>query len=132
MGSFNFESLKKLKKEFGGVLPASKFYTLKEDITEELGGRVLRNVVKRTPERPKNGGTLKRGWKLSKVKSNPKSVTIDVYNAVPYAIYVEKGHRTKNHRGWVEGKFMLEKAENDVKQVMRIVIHNFVLKALKK
>ena len=54
-----------------------------------------------------------------------------MFNNVPYAIYVEKGHRTRNHKGWVEGQFMLERAENEVKKVMPHLVKSKSNKLLK-
>ena len=130
MSKFNFDVLKKLKKEMGGSLSEKQFYELMETIAKELGGRVYRNVIKRTPVGKVDGGTLRRGWKLSQVKPQGKGVQIDIYNDVDYAIYVEKGHRTRNHEGWVEGKFMLEKSENDIVKVVHLVIHDKLLRML--
>lgn len=57
----------------------------------------------------KQGGTLRRGWtadNMSVTRSGNKYIVI-VSNPVKYAPYVEYGHRTRNHKGWVEGKFMM-------------------------
>lgn len=39
---------------------------------------------------------------------------IDIINPVEYASYVEYGHRTSNHKNWVEGKFMLTLSAKEV------------------
>ena len=36
---------------------------------------------------------------------------IDIINPVNYASYVEFGHRTRGHKGWVKGRFMLTQSE---------------------
>lgn len=75
----------------------------------------------------KVGGTLRRGWtngKGSNAKSYANSLNvskvgndfvIEIINPVEYASYVEYGHRTRNHKGWVEGHFMLTISENEIR-----------------
>ena len=41
---------------------------------------------------------------------------IEIINPVEYASYVEFGHRTRNHKGWVEGKFMLTISEDEIRR----------------
>ena len=74
----------------------------------------------------KTGGTLRRGWTAGKgqgAASYAQSLqvhhyggyyVIEITNPVEYASYVEFGHRTANHSGWVEGKFMLTISEQEV------------------
>ena len=76
----------------------------------------------------KVGGTLRRGWTGGKnangsayakslpVKKVGTEYVIEIKNPVEYASYVEFGHRTKNHKGWVEGKFMLTISEDEIRQ----------------
>jgi hypothetical protein len=39
---------------------------------------------------------------------------IEIINPVHYASYVEYGHRTRNHQGWVSGRFMLTISEKEL------------------
>lgn len=99
---------------------------------KELAARLLRKVIRRTPvgEYPEGsgmvGGTLRRGWtgqvergggggaayaQSLPVKRVGDSYVIDIINPVNYASYVEFGHRTRGHKGWVQGRFMLTKSE---------------------
>ena len=39
---------------------------------------------------------------------------IEIINPVEYAPYVEFGHRTRNHEGWVPGRFMLTISEKEL------------------
>ena len=64
----------------------------------------------------KKGGTLRRGWtgeKRASAQGYADSLTvnhfgdtyvIEIVNPVEYASYVEYGHRTANHSGWVKVK----------------------------
>ena len=74
----------------------------------------------------KVGGTLRRGWTAGTnqgAKSYAQSLqvhhfgghyVIEITNPIEYASYVEFGHRTANHSGWVEGHFMLTISEQEV------------------
>lgn len=80
------------------------------------------------PHTGKVGGTLRRGWTGEKqqdvqtyvntlnIVHSGENVTIEIINPVEYASYVEYGHRTKNHKGWVEGKFMLTISVQEIQQ----------------
>jgi len=111
-----------------------------QQAAKELAARLLAKVIKRTPvgQYPKSagkkGGTLRRGWTANSeqdainggqndptVFANSLKVThdggvyrIEIVNPVTYASYVEYGHRTRNHTGWVEGKFMLTISEREL------------------
>jgi hypothetical protein len=41
---------------------------------------------------------------------------VEVYNNTDYASYVESGHRTANHKGWVPGRFMLLISEKELER----------------
>lgn len=92
-----------------------------ESCVKELASRLLSKVIRRTPtgvyppSTGKRGGTLKRGWASdARVKKIGNVYEIEVTNPVEYASYVEFGHRTRNHRGWVPGKFMLTISEQEL------------------
>ena len=58
----------------------------------------------------KDGGTLRKGWKIENPRGRGAEFTLDVANHVEYAPYVEYGHRTKGGKGWVRGRYMLTKS----------------------
>lgn len=130
----NYEELKKLKEQimlFGDPMQMDQFLT---SCAKELAARLLAKVIKRTPvgqypaETGKKGGTLRRGWTGGKssnasayanslnVSKSGNDYTIEIINPVEYASYVEYGHRTRNHKGWVEGKFMLTISEDEIRR----------------
>lgn len=93
------------------------------DTCNEMGNRVLAKTIKNTRERiyqkpePKHYKRTQnflRGWMMKPANKNGKGFVCEVYNDVPYSVYLEYGHRTKDHKGWVEGKFMLTDATFDV------------------
>lgn len=105
----------------------------------------------------KTGGTLRRGWtsgekhwregsggKTSvtniggasgyaqslKVDKVGNEYVIEIINPVEYASYVEFGHRTRDHKGWVEGKFMLTISENEIRNSAPKILENKLKKYL--
>lgn len=114
--------------------------TAKRDSKHHKKGDVYK---KRANPSGKLGGTLRRGWTSNsheeaaagrgKKSPSQEEVTqfvdslelrregnllrIEIINPVSYASYVEHGHRTANHRGWVEGTHMLEYSEQELKEI---------------
>ena len=145
MGNFNIDGLKKFRDELNKLQDPDKFV---EACAKELAARLLAMVVKRTPvgEYPKSsgkkGGTLRRGWtgeKRSSAQNYADSLTvhhfgdtyvIEIVNPVEYASYVEYGHRTANHKGWVKGKFMMTISEQELEKIAPKVLENKIKKYL--
>lgn len=96
---------------------------------KELGARLLRKTKFRTPVKT---GNLRRNWFVDETVSvNGKKYKIDVFNSTEYAPYVEYGHRTRNHNGWVEGCFMLTESENELRDQTDRILKLKLEKALK-
>ena len=106
-------------------------------------------VINRTPVRkPEDcppgvkGGTLRRGWtgqKNSSAAAYADSLTvhhygdtyvIEIVNPVEYASYVEFGHRTPNHKGWVPGVFMMTISEQELQKIAPKVLEAKVMEYL--
>lgn len=130
-GSTDFRQLKRLQKKME-KLQSGDFDKFCEEAAKELAARLLGKVIRRTPV---DDGVLRRGWTVqtesqAQVGGNPKNVKayaeslivtkvgstyeIEVINPVNYASYVEFGHRTANHAGWVNGRFMLTISEQEL------------------
>lgn len=45
-------------------------------------------------------------------------------NSVSYASHVEFGHRTRNHKGWVPGRFILTISEQELEGDLERIIQN--------
>nr|DAK80990.1 MAG TPA: type I neck protein [Caudoviricetes sp.]DAZ77867.1 MAG TPA: type I neck protein [Caudoviricetes sp.] len=106
-----------------------------ESCAKELAARLLTKVIKRTPvgkypaSSGKVGGTLRRGWTAGnkegvqaavdsiQVTKSGNQYTIKIMNPTEYASFVEFGHRTANHNGWVKGQFMMTISENEIKRM---------------
>lgn len=95
----------------------NSYQQLLEDTTKELAQRLIRAVRQRTQVVT---GTLRREWKAGEVRKNGGVYEIEVFNDARspkgefYASYVEYGHRTANHQGWVKGQFMLTISEREL------------------
>lgn len=131
-----------------------------EKVAKNLAARLLAKVIDRTPVGQYDtnsgmmGGTLRRGWlaksereaeapavsgggssiqnyvKDLKITKNGHTYQIDIVNPVHYGIYVEFGHRTRNHEGWVEGKFMLTISEKELEAQAPAIIDKLLTKYL--
>lgn len=131
-GSFDVKGLKELQERLKKLQDPDKFC---ESCAKELAARLLAKVIKRTPvgQYPagsgKTGGTLRRGWtagKNSAAANYADSLTvnhvggnyeIEIINPVEYASYVEFGHRTRSHKGWVKGRFMMTISEQELRTI---------------
>lgn len=90
-----------------------------------------------------SGGTLRRGWTAGTKKSATDyanslnlhhfgdTYQIDIINPVEYASYVEYGHRTANHQGWVPGHFMLTISEEEIRRSSQKILQNKLSKFMK-
>lgn len=102
--------------------------------TDDQGNRV------RTKKAAKKGGTLRRGWTGEKrlsasayaeslaVQHVGSDYVIEIVNPVEYASYVEFGHRTANHKGWVPGRFMMTISEQELQAIAPQVLEAKVRK----
>ena len=142
--------LNKLKEQIMLYGDPTQIDSFMESCAKELAARLLAKVIKRTPvgQYPegsgKVGGTLRRGW-TSGNSSNAKNYAnsmrvskvgndyvIEIINPVEYASYVEFGHRTRDHKGWVEGQFMLTISENEIRNSAPKILENKLNKWLKE
>lgn len=90
----------------------------------------------------KTGGTLRRGWTGSKggdakgyadsldVQHVGDNYVIEIVNPVEYASYVEYGHRTANHEGWVKGHFMMTISEQELQSIAPQILEKKIKKYL--
>ena len=137
MGKVDFSELQKFVDKVETVLDEDQVQLFMEACAKELAARLLTKVIKRTPVGvypDRVGGTLRRGWTAEKqqdvmtyvnslnVTHSGDSFTIEIVNPVEYASYVEFGHRTRNHKGWVEGKFMLTISEQEIRDAAPAIL----------
>ncbi len=151
MGSFSASDLKKLQQKLN-KLKDKNMDAFVEECAKELAARLLAKVIKRTPvgdyskNSGKKGGTLRRGWTAGKSSSSYGGakayanslkvnhyggfLVIEITNPIEYASYVEYGHRTADHKGWVPGRFMLTVSEQEVQTIAPKVLEQKIKKYL--
>ncbi len=100
-------------------------YTKRVNPSGKLGGTLRRGWTAKTQEEAESGtGKTVSKDKISSwvdalpIKHIGNAYQIDVTNIVSYASYVENGHRTRGHNGWVEGKFMLTISEKEINTML--------------
>ena len=96
---------------------------------EEIVAREMRMVKKGTPV---DTGALRKAWRITDIKKAGSSFEVSVYNNMDYADYVEFGHRTRDHRNWVPGKFMLTVSERQIEKVMEEIVNRHLEEAFSK
>lgn len=135
-GSTDFKQLQALQKKLDKLKSERQAFC--ETAAKELAARLLRKVIKRTlvGQYPKGsgmtGGTLRRGWsgQTMNIEQQGDNYTIDIINPVEYASYVEYGHRTRGHNGWVEGHFMLTISEQEIQNTAPQILEKKLAKWL--
>lgn len=56
---------------------------------------------------------------------------IEIVNPTEYESYVEFGHRTRNHAGWTQGKFMMTIAATEIEKASHEILERRISKWLK-
>lgn len=157
MGKSDFREFEAFAKRLE-KLNEFKAQEISEACVKEMAARMLAKVIKRTPvgdypTSAKRGGTLRRGW-TAKTHSeaeggaNKSNVTqflsnvsvtkkgnmymIEITNPVEYASYVEFGHRTRNHKGWVNGRYMMTISAQEVQSQAPAIVDKKLEKMLRE
>jgi hypothetical protein len=149
-GRCDFKQLQQLQRRLDRLQKAD-LDQFCQDCAKELAARLLSKVIRRTPVgNYTGGGTLRRGWTAateaeaeSRGRSNAKQYVealkvtktgnvyqIEIVNPVHYASYVEYGHRTRDHKGWVQGRFMLTISEEELDNRAPAILEKKLLKYL--
>jgi hypothetical protein len=146
-GKFDFKEVRQLQKRIAQLdKDRDKFC---EDCARYLAARLLAKVIKRTPS---DSGNLRRGWTAQgsgsgseelktrgaaqyvdslKVNHFEDTYIVEIINPIEYASYVEYGHRTANHKGWVSGQFMLTISERELEEQAPKIIEKRISDYLK-
>jgi hypothetical protein len=146
-GSINFRDFERIQNNLE-KLNQEQVDIFIDACAKELAARLLAKVIKRTPvgdypnSSGKKGGTLRRGWTAGKNQSAVAyadslpihhfgdAYVIEIVNPVEYASYVEFGHRTRNHKGWVNGRFMLTISEQEIQAAAPAIIEKKLMKQM--
>lgn len=125
MGKFNMKGMKDLQKQLQKLQDPDKFV---ESCAKELASVLWSALVHNTPV---DNGTLRRGWIVGEIQKNGDTYVIEIINPVEYASYVEYGHRTANHKGWVPGQFFMQKSVQEIEKITPKILENEIKKYLK-
>lgn len=132
-GKVDYRQLKRLQERMQKLekIELEKFC---EAMAKEIAARLLAKAIKRTPvgqyEDGRVGGTLRRGWTVGNITKKGNTYEIEVFNPVEYAPYVEFGHRTRNHKGWVPGRFMMTISADELQKDAPKIIEKKLVKLL--
>ncbi|BDR66976.1 phage protein [Clostridium tetani] len=103
LGSFDYSEFKNMAKRFNKALDERVIERWIREFLLEMAFRAERKIKKRTPV---DSGHLRRNWQVGNVEKRGNAYVVEIFNNLEYASYVEYGHRTRDHKGWVEGRFM--------------------------
>lgn len=160
-GNFNFREMERLAKDLEKLAKNKDrlFQGAAKELAARLLALLIEKTEpgKYPPGSGMVGGTLRRGWtsktheeafsnrknepgvkelqdflKTIQVSSDGNAYTIEVVNPVEYARYVESGHRTVNHRNWVEGKFMMRESVEDLQKIAPQVLEDKIERFLRE
>lgn len=144
-GNLNYKEFNELKKQIEQL--DNKKTEFIEACAKELAARLLRAASNKTPVgvypsgSGKVGGTLRRGWTVGNIQHVGDMYKIEIVNPVEYASYVEYGHRQEPGRfvpaigkrlkeSWVEGKFMMTIAEQEIDSIAPRILEKKLKKML--
>lgn len=125
--TFDVSSLKDFKdqlKGFGGIVDSI--------IVEALNDCVAREIRMTKKLTPRDTKTLMNNWRITDVKKDGDTYQVTLYNNTDYADYVEFGHRTRDHKNWVPGKFMLTISERQIEAVIESIVDRHLEEAFSK
>lgn len=102
-------------------------YTKRVNPSGKLGGTLQRGWTAKTQEEAAGGTGSGMGLAHDYVNSLEiqrvgNQLQIIIINPVEYASYVEFGHRTANHKGFVQGRFMLTKSVEKIRTIAPSVL----------
>jgi hypothetical protein len=117
MGNCDFSELKKFAKHL--EKQEAKAKAMIEKCINDLAAEMLARTKERTPV---DSGDLRRAWSVSSIKRIGKWYKVIIINNLEYGAYVEYGHRTGNHRGWVPGKYMMTISAKEIETLAPTVI----------
>ncbi len=132
-------------------LSDEKIQKFNEDTVKQIAAMTLAKIITNTPvgDYPKGsgkmGGTLRRGWTTGKIDvpkdeecniadafvyivndidviKKGRTYIIILSNPVNYASYVEYGHRTRNHKGWVKGREFVKISEDEMQEELPAIL----------
>ena len=137
---FFFEEFEQFAANFHKTLQEETFVI---DVMNHLGNIMIREVKAKTPVgqyggsvffvkggkllvseggTKRTGGHLRRNWILDGCTKEGDAYVVTISNNVEYASYVENGHRTADHSGWVEGQFFMKITMDEIMDQLPAIV----------
>ncbi len=113
-------------------------YTKRVNPSGKMGGTLRRGWTSRTQEEAESGKgrpTVQEARDYAnalEIRHEGNQLVIDLVNPVEYGVYVNYGHRTRDHKGWVPGQFMIEKSEDEIEKIAPKVLEAKLKKFLEE
>lgn len=149
---FDFSEFQEFADHFDDMLNDKNFLL---DVANELGNGMLSSLKANTPvgqydgtvffvqggklfkfmpknARKKVGGTLARSWFLTPAIQLGNEILVEATNNIYYGPFVNYGHRTADHKGWVEGQFFVEASMDEVEANLDPILMNRFLNYLRR
>lgn len=109
-------------------------YPRKSKSTTASRGTVSTRSRKKSGSASFSSGTLRRGWERKQELESGKTYRIIIRNNVEYADYVENGHRVRKKQGygWVEPRYMMKDARDEVEEILPSVVESRLERMMKR
>ncbi len=159
-GSVDYRQIKKLQEKMA-EFEEKELQDFCKSVANEIAARLLQMVVDntqpgryentfeydeqtgKTEKSKKQGGDLRRAWKMYSIIREGDVYTVEIINSMHYASYWEFGHRQEPGRyvpaigkrlkkSWVLGRFVLTKAETKIDSIMPKLIERRLEKKLRE
>lgn len=129
----DYKQFEQFKKKLEKTLSDDSRQKFMEDCAKELAARLLSRVIKLSPTKT---SALKKQWSIDNKIINVEKVGdtyhCTIFNSIDYASYVNYGHRTRGHDGWVDGQFFLEISENEVNALAPALLEKRLVQYMKE
>lgn len=139
---FYYDEFLKFANDFHKTLQEETFVI---DVMNRLGNIMIRDVKARTPVgqydntvffvsngkllvfesdsgSTRQGGELRRNWVLEGCQKVGDAYVVTISNNTEYAGWVENGHRTADHSGWVEGQFFMKITMDEIMDQLPAIV----------
>ncbi len=127
-GSCDYRQLQELEKRLEQLAEVDA-----DALCRQAAQRIAQILLNKTKRRtPVATGALKDRWTATPVGHRADRYVTVVLNNLHYAPYVEYGHRTRDHKKWREGAFMLTMSEMEVRTLAPGLLEKMVYEALRE
>ena len=112
----NKENIDKFRKELKAM-----FGDIKEIDNRILNKAVNTGLAEVKRLNPVDSGFMRKNWYVSPTKAVDDGIEKELFNIADYSSYVNFGHRLVVKGvtvGWVQGRFMLEKAKDKINKTL--------------